>query len=179
MSEHAQARNKNVNGALGGLEQLLDETVNKKQPLQLPADVRKWLGRNVWWMSLIGGILSVWGAWTFWQVGHYLSTVNPYLDELARVNGTTYASDLGIMWYVALVGLLVEGVLMLAAIQKLKRGAKGGWDLLFYTSLVSLVVSLVYMFVPGYGFGSLLGALVGTAIGWFFLFQIRSQFAKR
>jgi len=45
-------------------------------------------------------------------------------------------------------------------------------------SLVNIVVGLVYILVPGYGLGSLIGALLGAAISWFFLFQIRSRFAK-
>ncbi|HRJ06132.1 MAG TPA: hypothetical protein PK096_01015 [Candidatus Saccharibacteria bacterium] len=179
MSESTQTNSVKFNANIAGLEQLLDDTVNKKQPLQLPTNVRKWLADNVWWMSLAGGVLSLWGAWSFWQVGHYLSGVSTYLNELARVSGTTaYSADLGVMWYVALIGLVIEGILLLLATSKLKQGSKSGWNLLFYTSLVSLAVGLVYLFVPGYGFGGLLGTLVGTAVGWFFLFQIRSRFTK-
>ena len=179
MSEKSQSSTSKMDTNLAGLERWLDETVNKKQPLQLPANVRSWIADNVWWMSLIGGVLSLWAAWSFWQVGHYLSGVSTYLNELARVSGSNaYANDLGVMWYVALVGLVIEGVLLLAAVQMLKAGRKMGWNLLFYTTLVNLAIGVVYLFVPSYGFGSLVGALLGAAVGWFFLFQIRSHFVK-
>ena len=99
-------------------------------------------------------------------------------NEMARLYGSTYSTDLGIMWYVALAGLVVEGVLLLLAVAPLKALKKSGWDLLFYVSLVNIVVGLVYILVPGYGIGSLLGSLIGAAISWFFLFQIRSRFSN-
>lgn len=172
--EHVKAT-KPTNASVAGLEKWVDEIVNKKQPLQLPANVRKWIGDNAWWLVLIGGILSLWSAWGFWQAAHVLNGLN----ELARAYGsTTYATELGPMWYAALIGILLEGVLMLLAVPKLKNHQKSGWNLVFYSSFVSLLVGVVYLLVPAYSLGGLIGALIGTAISWFFLFQVRSQFTK-
>jgi len=178
MSDKASAKTAAFSSKTLGLEQWLDETVNKKQPLQLPIGVRKWLAENSWWLALIGGVLSLWGAWSFWQLGHYLSGFNQVANEVARLYGTNYSTDLGVMWYVALAGMVIEGVLLLLAVSPLKNMRKSGWDLLFYVSLVSIIVGLVYVLVPGYGLGSLIGSALGAAISWFFLFQIRSRFAK-
>lgn len=179
MSEKSDAKSVNRNTRTAGLETWLDEMVNKKQPLQLPTGARQWIADNAWWITLIGGILTLLGAWNFWQLGQALDGVNRWANEVARVYGsTTYAAELGPMWYLALVGLAVEGVLLLLAVPKLKDHKKSGWDLLFYTSLVSLAIGVVYLLVPGYGVGGLVGALLGAAISWFFLFQVRSRFTR-
>jgi len=177
MSEKANARTATFNTKLSGLEKWLDETMNKKQPVQLPVDARKWLSDNVWWLAAIGGVLSLWGAWSFWQVGHYLDGVNQMTSRIAQTYGVnSYATDLGPMWYVALACMAAQGVLLLLAVSRLKAHQKSGWDLLFYVSLISLAIGVVYLLVPGYGLGSLIGSLIGAAISWFFLFQIRSRF---
>lgn len=176
-SERSEAKTTKLNTRTAGLEKGLDEFVNKKQPLQLPADVRKWIADNSWWLALIGGILSIWGTWGFWQLGHYVDGLSRYTNDLAHVYGsTTYATELGPFWYLALFGLLAEGILLLMAVSKLKDHKKAGWDLLFYVSLINLIVGIIYLFVPGYGIGSLLVTLLGAAVAWFFLFQIRNRF---
>jgi hypothetical protein len=178
MSDKVGAGSASFSSKTLGLEQWLDETVNKKQPLQLPLSARAWIADNSWWLAIIGGVLSLWGAWSFWQIGHYLSGLNQLANEVARLSGSSYSTDLGVMWYVALIGLVIEGALLLLAVSPLKAHKKTGWDLLFYVSLVNLVVGVVYILVPGYGLGSLIGSLIGAAISWFFLFQIRSRFAQ-
>ena len=170
MSEHVKVA---YDSKSAGLEKWLDETY-KKLPVQLPDGARKWIADNAWWLTLIGGVLSLWGAWGFWQTAHYVSQLNDW----ARAAGVSTAPNLSVMWYVVLVTMLVEAVLYLMVVSKLKAHQKGGWNLIFYASLVSVVMGLVYLFVPSYGFGSLVGVALGAIIGWFFLFQVRSKFVK-
>jgi hypothetical protein len=74
--------------------------------------------------------------------------------------------------------MVVSAVLLLGAVSPLKNRRKQGWNLVFYSTLVSLALGIFYLFVDGYGFGSLVGYLIGALIGWYFLFQTRSQFNK-
>lgn len=173
MSEHTKS---SYNTQPAGLEKWLDETY-KKLPVQLPEGARKWLADNAWWLTLLGGILALWGAWGFWQTGHYVSDLARWADQLSRATGGTGTStDLGVMWYLALASLVVEGVLYLMAFSSLKEHKKSGWNLLFYASLVGVVMGVLQAFVPGYGMGSLVGVVIGVVIGWFVLFQVRSKF---
>ncbi len=166
----------NYNTQPAGLEKWLDEMINKKSSVQLPAGGKKWLGENVWWLALIGGVLNLWGAWSFWRLGH---SANELLEGLGRYYGNTlYTQELDVWWYLVLAAMVGQGVLLLMAFQKLKEGKKTGWNLLFYGSLLSIVMGVLYLFVPGYGGGSLVGTAIGTLIGWFLLFQMRSHFAK-
>lgn len=178
MSEKT-AKKTDLGAHTAGLEKWLDEAVNKKQPLQLPTNVRKWIAENAWWITLIGGIASLWSVWGFWQAGQYINGLGRWADELAKTYGsTTYATELGPLWYLALAGLFVQAVVMLLAVSKLKDHKKAGWNLIFYVSLINIVIGIVYLLVPSYGAGSLIGTAVGTAISWFFLFQVRSYFTK-
>lgn len=160
-----------------GLEKWVDQTV--KQLPAIPANGRKWLADNAWWLALVGGILSVWGLWSMWQAANLVNQLGAWADRISASYGVaTTSSQLGVMWYAALAAMAVQAVLMFLAFQPLKEHKKSGWNLLFYSSLVSLVVGVVYLFVPAYGISSLLGMVVGTAIGWYILFNIRGHFTK-
>lgn len=162
-----------------GLEKWVDGTLNKNFPVQLPDGAKKWLADNSWWLALVGGVLSLWSAWGFWQAAHYVSQWARLADDLARYSGVnTVSSSLGLTWWLAFAAILAQGVLMLVAYPKLKAHSKSGWNLLFYSSFISLAVGVLYLLTPAYGFGSLIGTLLGTAIGWWVLFQMRGHFVK-
>ena len=74
--------------------------------------------------------------------------------------------------------MVAQAVLLLMAYQKLKVHQKAGWNLIFYSSLVSLVTGALYLLTPYYGATSLVGVLIGVVIGWWLLFQIRGKFNK-
>ncbi len=156
-----------------GLEKTLHEFYTKTITINLPKEAQKWLAENSWWLALIGGLLSLWGAWNFWSIAHYASQWITWANQI-----TGSSTSLGIAWYTALIAMVIQGVLLLLAVQQLKSHKKSGWNLLFYTSYIAVVIGVIDLFVPGYGFGSLLGMVIGTLIGWFFLFQTRSYFTK-
>ena len=157
-----------------GLEKNLAEFYTKTVTFNLPENVRKWLADNVWWLTLVGGVLSLLGAVSAWNAAHFADS---YLS-MARSVGVQVQNNLGIMFYLAIGVMVAEGVLYLLAFQKLQKHQKAGWNLLFYVSLLSLVLAVLYLFVPGYGAGSLVGTIIGTFIGWFLLFQVRKYFVK-
>jgi len=156
-----------------GLEKSLHDFYTKTINLNLPVGGQKWLADNSWWLALVGGLLSLWSAWSFWSIAHYASQ---WLHWAGAVTGTS--TNLAVTWYIALIAILVQAVLLLLAVQQLKAHKKSGWNLLFYTSYVSVITGVIDLFVPGYGFGSLIGMIIGALIGWFFLFQIRRYFVK-
>lgn len=162
---------------LTGLEGWLDGIFGAKFPVQIPKAGREWIVKVSPWLALVGGILSLWAAWAFWQAGHYVNRLADWANSLSVAYGAPVTSThLGLMWYVALVVLVVQAVFMLLAFPALRDHKKRGWNLLFYSSLVALVLGVVELFVSGYGFGSLIGSLIGTAIGMFLLFQVRSYY---
>ncbi len=156
-----------------GLEKKLDE-MYKKWP-QLPEGFKKWLANNVWWLALIGAILSALSVLSAWNYATKVSQVS----DVARSYGVDlYYGESSTYWWLMMAASAVEAVLLFMAFQKLKEHKKEGWNLLFYTSLVSIGALVVVAFFSASVVGTLIGAAIGALISWFFLFSIRSKFTK-
>ena len=161
----------------GALEKWLED-VNKKLP-QIPARGKEVLAKITPWLALIGGILTLLGSWSFWQTGQYMDQYTNVLNQWSTVTGQALTTPtLGLTWYLLLVVMVVEAVVLLVAFPRLKDGKRSGWKLLFYLAILSLVLGILYIFTPGYGGGSFIGTLIGSAIGFYLLMQIRPHFTK-
>lgn len=156
-----------------GLEKSLDG-MYKKWP-QLPEGFKKWLANNVWWLALVGAILSALSVLTSWNYASQVSRV----DDFARSYGVDlYNGGSSTYWWIMMAASAVEAVLLFMAFQKLKEHKKDGWNLLFYTSLVSVGATVLTAFMSKSVVGTLIGAAIGALISWFFLFAVRSKFTK-
>ncbi len=82
------------------------------------------------------------------------------------------------MIWLSIAVLVVEALLYIAAFNPTKARKKSGWDLLFYALLVNVAYGIVVAFTYYGGIGRLLGSLIGSAIGFYFLFQIRASYKK-
>lgn len=160
-----------IDARLAGLESWAHTTFDTKNPVQIPDAGRKWIADNLWWIVIIGGIVTLISALGMWQAAHYLQ-----YSELYRAVGYTPTINLGFQWYILLLLTIVEGAALLVASSKLKQHQKSGWNILFYLSLVGAVFGLVAILTPGYGFASFIGAAIGIAISWTILMQVRSSF---
>ncbi|MBP7760564.1 hypothetical protein KA093_02110 [Candidatus Saccharibacteria bacterium] len=176
-TEHHHTISVPYNTQPAGLEKWADGVFGDKGSLKMPEGGRTWIANNVWWLALVGGVLSLLSAWNAYQATRYVSQLGAFVDEFARQYGTTTLSDsFGFTYYAAVVAMAVQGVLMLMAFQKLKVHQKAGWNLLFYSSLISLVMGILYVFTPYYGVASMIGVAIGVSIGWWIIFQIRNKF---
>ena len=50
------------------------------------------------------------------------------------------------------------------------------WLWLFYATIVNIVYGFILMFTDYSGVGSFIGTLIGSALGFYFLFQIRDRY---
>lgn len=127
----------------------------KKAP-QLPANIREILVKIAPWFALIFGILGVIAG---------LGAVG--LSPIALGAGVEASA------FVLISGILtiVSSVLMLMAFPKLQKHQYGGWKLIFWSEVVSVIASLL-----GITMGSILGAIIGALIGFYLLFQIKSYY---
>ncbi len=131
---------------------------------------------NFWpWAAVIFGVLQLWAAYGLWHWGHELNkvldTFNSYLGANVGVH------KLNIFFWLSLVVLVIDGVILLAAYPGLKARAKSGWNLLFYSALLNGVYGVFSAFNNYGGVGSLVIQLVVSAIVLYFLFQIRDQYS--
>lgn len=146
----------------------------------LPANGQKWLGKNVWWIVLIGAIVS--GIAVLFTIGSVFTAVA--LLGAASTYAGYYVAGTVTGWLVvsalvSLAFLIAQGLLLALAVNPLKAGQKKGWTLLFgawLVNAVSVVVSAILsMSILGFITGIIFGA-IGLAIGGYFLFEIHGQF---
>lgn len=168
--------------ALDKLESQLDEVLVKNAPVQLPNDAKKWIAEYIPYISLVAGLLTLWGAY---QLYRWATVVNRYADvvnEWSRAFGVdNYASTsrLTIGVWVAVIVLAVEGALWVASYPGSKAKKKSGWNFMFMALLANAVYGLAVLFTDYAGVSNFVFYLVGTVIGLYFLFQIRSEFTGK
>jgi hypothetical protein len=160
------------------LENGLNEVLNKKAPYQLPQSSRVSIAKALWVIALVFGALQVLFAWFFWRDGHRVNELVDWANSWSTAfGGQTTASHLGVFFYVTLGILAVDGALMLLAVCGLKTLKKSAWNLLFYSLLLNVVYGVVRMFSEyGDDVSYLFGSLISSAVGAYFLFQVRDVF---
>jgi hypothetical protein len=149
---------------------------------KMPAGAVKTISEWAPWLALIFGVLSLWAAWTLWHWAHAIDKVSDSLNSFCN----SYAIDAGAcvstgtrlsFWvWLGIIFLVVEGVLYLLAYPGLKARSKQGWNYLFYGALVNLVYAVVSLFTDYNGGGHFIGALIGSAVAFWILFQIRGNY---
>jgi len=172
-----------LNGSkvMSSINKLENKVEGWLKPLpHLPLAGQKWLAENVWWIVLVGLILSVIGALIL--IGALVSIL-PIILMTSGYAGYYGGSSYNLFW---IVGSLVSLVFMFAtiiltamAISPLRQLKKKGWNLLFITLIVSGLSTVVnaiinfnlFSFIPSIIFGA-----IGLAIGAYFLYEIRSYF---
>ncbi len=134
------------------------------------------------WLALIFGVLQVLAAWGVWglarTVDRAADIVNTYSAYYAVPAAHISTFD-RLAIYVGAVVLLVCGAIGIMAYKPLSARLKRGWDLMFLASLVNLVYAVVAIFIQNRGIGSFIMSLIGSAIGFYLLFQIQGAYTKK
>lgn len=154
------------------------ENIFKDLP-HLPESTRKGLA-NIWpWLVLIGGLVQLWAALTLYRLANYTDGLYDLANSLSAIYGVGQVGPSGFdrtVIYLGVVVLVVEAILLLMAFPKLKNRAKQGWNLIFLVALINVAYSVLQIFTYGRGFGSFIFSLIGSAISFYLLFEIRGQF---
>jgi hypothetical protein len=127
------------------------------------------------WIALIFGILQLLAAWGLWRLTRVTNALN---DISTYYLGSQYGLTTGdkMIIYLGLAMLVIDGVILLMAYPELKKRARRGWDLLFIGALLNAVYSVVTLFIDARGVGSFIFSLIGSAIGFYLLFQVREKY---
>lgn len=159
------------------LEKQLNDVFGKQAP-KMPEGGKKFFVEWLPILTLIGAVLSVFSAWTLWQSANRVNELVDWVNDVSRAYGGNKVStgDVTLWVWLAVGFTAVQAVIYFMAYNPLKARQKKGWDLLFYVTLLSVAYSVVMLFINGRGFGSLVLGLLGTAIGWWILFQIRPAY---
>lgn len=145
----------------------------------MPASGQKWLAANVWWIALIGVVLS---AMAIFTLAGILLVAGTVATGVGVAYGTGYGTAGAVLVgaallaaWVALAFLVLQTVVLAMAISPLKSLKKKGWDLLFILALIN-VASAIVSGVISFNLMSIVYSLLWSAIGAYFLFEIRGQF---
>ena len=166
---------------LTNLEARLDDLFVRSAP-RLPEGARKGLVNWLPIISLVVGILSLLSAWSLW---HWAHAVDNVLGGLCNAYSVSGCGNLGVVsrfsvWvWLAIIMIGVEGLLYLLAYPGLQARKKEGWNYLFYGALLNLAYAVVSLFTGYNAVPNFLGALIGSAVGFYFLFQIRDMYASK
>lgn len=164
--------------ALQGLEKSLDDLFVKQAP-ELPPNGKKALVQYLPWISLVLGVISLWTVYVLWHWAHLANNLINYANSIsAAYGGPTIANNrLSFGIWIGLAVLAVEALLYISAYPGLRDHKKSGWNLLFYGLIINVVYGVVILFTSYGGLGNLIWTLVGSAIGFYFLFQIRGSYS--
>lgn len=134
------------------------------------------------WIAVVFGVLQVLAAWGLYGLtqlaDRYFEAANIYTAALTGETVGLSATDKTFI-YLAIAVLLVDAVILLMAYKPLKERARRGWDLLFLASLINVAYGVVTVFVDGRGLGSLVWSMIGSAVGFYLLFEVQNKFAKK
>lgn len=172
----AHALDAKLSGPLAPLEEALDGIFGEKASFQLPKGIKETLVKVAPWLALIGGILGILSAYNLWRWAHRVNEITDSLNYAFGGLVPQQSGDLGLMFWLSIVATLLFSVLALLAFPGLRAKKKVGWNLMFYSMLANIAYGIVSLFYSGGGAGSLLMSLIVSAIGFYILFQVRSQY---
>src|SRR4030095_3265872 len=143
----------------------------------LPASSKEGLAKALPWIALIFGILQLFAGWALWNLirttEEVISQYNAYY-----VNYPDAMSGFDrLIIYLGIIVLIVDAVILLMAYPELKKRSRRGWDLLFLGALINLAYAITSLFISDRGFGSFFFSLLGSAIGFYLLFQVRGKYS--
>ncbi|MBI1863038.1 chromate transporter [Candidatus Microgenomates bacterium] len=148
--------NKDLNASLGSLEKTLKVYFVDKAPFQIPTGGKEFIVQYGPWITLVLLILAL--PVIFAALG-----LTAFLSPFAAMGGQR-ASINFLSIILSVIALILEAM----ALPGLFRRSKSGWNLLFYSSIVSAIDNLVNFHLGG--------LIIGLLIGWYILFQVRSYY---
>jgi hypothetical protein len=113
------------------------------------------------WLALIFGLLAILSAVSAFGIFSFMS-------PFAVVAGIGRYAFAGIL---STIILLVQGIIELMAFSPLKTNQVKGWNLMYYSLILSVISSITYLSVS-----SVISALIGALIGYYFLYQVKSYY---
>jgi hypothetical protein len=149
-------------GALAQLEATLYEYMVKKAPFALPMGAKEFIVKAAPYLIIIFALLAL--PLIFAAIG--LSSV---LAPFAMMGAYGYGIGWGFSAMVALAVSVIVLVLEIMAVPGLFKRTKGGWKMLFYASIISLIGSILSV-------SGIISGIIGAIIGWYILFQVRDMY---
>jgi uncharacterized membrane protein HdeD (DUF308 family) len=165
--------------ALNALAKQL-EPIFKALPA-LPKGAKDWLVKAWPVLAIIFGVLQLLAAWGLWHVGHIYNALTAYTNQMYGMYGISApVNHLGLFYWVGLLVLVADAVILFMAYPGLKARSRNGWNMLLLSALVNALYGVLLAFNGSYdGVGRLISSLIGTAIALYFLYQVQSYYKTK
>lgn len=142
---------------MNSLVSTLEPYFTSKSPYQLPKNIREFLVKYIPWINVVILVILAPGILLALGIG---TAALPF----SGISGIDSATGLSI----TLLALIIQVVLMIAALPGLFNRKINGWNLSFYAVIFNFAYSLLnFQIVSG---------LIGALIGAYILFQIKSYY---
>ena len=155
VKKETKTAQKDWKNMLANLESKINVYFGEKAP-KLPEGVAKFIVKYGPYLIILGLITGLLAILTSFGIFSTFMPMNAY--------GYAYGYHFSFWSILSLIVLVLEAM----AIPGLLKRTKSGWNLMFYASLVTALSALL-----SFSLGSL---IIGTAISWYFLFQIRKYY---
>jgi len=132
-----------------------------------------------WWpyVTIVAGILQLFAALALYNWGKDINKLADSVNKFSSAFGVANTVEkLNIFYWISLAILVATGVIFLMAYPALQAKKRSGWSLMFLATILNAVYGVFSALNDRGGVSSLIGSLLGTAIGLYFLFQVRDMF---
>lgn len=158
---------KNIKTSLNKLEKLLENYFITKAPWQIPAGGKDVIVKLIPWLNLVLLILLLPALLVIFSLGTAIGVLTP-----------TVGVTIGPLYYLALLVLLVQAVMMAIALPGLFKGLRSGWQLIYYATLISIAYAVVDWIARPATVGGFLWSLITSGISLYILFQVRDHYKR-
>lgn len=138
------------------LEKFLEDLFTKKITYQLPPKAKETIVKIAPWVTLIVIVLSLPAVFAIFGLGSFMAGLGGFSSR----------------YYLGLIILIIQVILMIMAFAPLQKRELKGWNYIYYSDLISIV----YALFSSYTLGSFVWSLLGSAIGLYILFQVKSHY---
>ncbi|MDO8496990.1 MAG: chromate transporter [bacterium] len=152
----ADAKGSDFKSIMSQLDATLEEYLVKKAPA-IPANIREIIVKIAPWLTLLGVIMSIPAILAVLGLGAMMA-------PLAFLGGM----GAGAAFSISIVFVAITIILEALAIPGLFSRSRKGWDLLFYSALVSAVSSIVTFNIGG--------LIIGTLLTLYIMYQIKGYY---
>lgn len=160
------------------IESTIGKFVDKAPALSVDSK-KKLLTRYLPLISLGLALIASVSIRSLWHDSHTNNALINYANNYGAAYGVPkvpVVNNLTFGVWLGLITLAVEAIFYLGSFSGLRAMTKSGWNFLYYALLVNIVYGVVMLFNSYGGLSTLITTLIGSALGFYFIFEIRDRY---
>ena len=127
-------------------------------------------------MALIFGAIQLYWAWVLWGITRYTIPDSDFYDRIYVQYPDVIQGVEKLVFYMGILILVAEAVILFIAYSKLKARARSGWNLLFLAMAINTLNAFLSLFISERGFASFVFGMLSSIIGFYLLYEVRGKY---